>query len=49
MNILHTSKILEKFQQERFSINGPPVASCNSYNNEAINLNLSDIGNNKLL
>ena len=39
MNILHTSKVLETFQQEGFSVNGPPVASCGSYNNEAIQLN----------
>ena len=39
MNVLHTSKVLESFEQEGFSVNGPPVASCNSYNSEAINLN----------
>ena len=39
MNMLHTSKVLEDFQNEGFSVNGPPVASCNSYNNDAISLN----------
>ena len=39
MNILHTTKVLDGFTNyENFSINGPPVASCSAYNNEAINL-----------
>ena len=39
MNLLHSSSILDSFKKEGFQVNGPPVASCNTYNAESINLN----------
>ena len=39
MNLLHSSNVLDVLKKEGFQVNGPPVASCNTYNNESINLN----------
>jgi len=38
MNLLHTTSALERISKESFYVNGPPVASCNSYNPKSINL-----------
>jgi len=37
MNILHTTRIFESFQEQFTVINGPPVAACNTYKSDDIN------------